>query len=104
MLAGQDGMIRQQTASMLHQAFQSRFERRIGEIFVQLAQGFVRSLAQASRHRAVLGRRGRDLHPDLNSSNLASPCLKKGNKFLGHLAQLGGYRSVEGRKDQYLVV
>ena len=43
---------------------------------------------------------GDDLHHHPNSSNLATPCLKKGNKFAGHLAEFCGYCTV-GRRDDY---
>lgn len=40
------------------------------------------------------------LHPHSNSSNLATPCLEKGNELVGHLAQLGG-QGAAGRRDDH---
>ena len=89
---------------MLHQAFQGGFERRYGKIFIQFAQGITRGLAQAARGGGGVGLGHGDLHPDLNSSNLATPCLEEGNKFRSHLAQFGCDRTVECCDDYHLVV
>ena len=48
------------------------------------------------------GRQG-DLHPNLNSSNLAPPVLKQLDQFRGELAQFGGYRAVIRSKRQGLL-
>ncbi len=50
------------------------------------------------------GRGCLDLHPDLNSSNLASSCLKKGNELCGHLAKFRRDCAIECGDDQHLVV
>ena len=46
---------------------------------------------------------GRDLHPNLNSSNLASPCLEKGNESGSHLPQFGSHSAVIGCNDYHLL-
>lgn len=43
---------------------------------------------------------GGDLHSHTNSSNLATPCLEKGNKFSGDLPQFGSYSTV-GRSNDH---
>lgn len=93
-----------EASSSPDQAPQRGLERGIRQILVQIAQRIHGRFPQYTRFGRDGRGRGRDLHLDLNSSNLASPCLKTGNEFCGHLAQFCRYRAIVCRDDQRLLL
>ncbi len=89
--------------AVLCEAIQRGFERGVLQLppqFLKRGSGFPVQLALGG---PGLGGLGCDLHPDLNSSNLASPCLKKGNQFGGHLPKFGCHCAVVCGNDKKLL-
>lgn len=82
---------------------QGGFERGLGQVFFQFAQCVLCRFAKNARSGRPDEWWGRDLHLDLNSSNLASPCLEKGNQLGGHLAQLVRNRAIVCSDDHHLL-
>lgn len=86
--------------AFVRQAAEGGFERGVGQLILQVLDRCAGPCAQVPPGGRSRGPGNVYLHPHPNSSNLATPCLEKGNKLIGHLAQLGGQRTA-GRCDDH---